>query len=244
MSEEELDKTIQQFGLEKQYITADVFLRTDEDRANHTKLMNLYWLSNDINAKLPFMVGKAELDTVIGKYKVGSILNAPQVTAQTPALWDELVPQVQKVSMDEVNIPTVYGLDQVHGATYSKGGTLFPNNINMAATFNPELAYMMGEIVAYETRACDVPWIFDPVVDLGRNQAWSRQYEGFGEDAYLSSVMGVAVVKGMQGPDPNHIDKYHVASWPKHFFAYGATYNGLDRSPAYLPYEELRGQQL
>lgn len=166
--------------------------------------MRLYWVSNDIQSKLPFRLDEAALDSVVGKYKVGSILNAPQTTAQTPAMWNQVVKTIQDVSIKHLGIPTVYGLDQMHGTTYSTGGTLFPGAINMAATFNRDLVYKMGEIVAYETRACNVPWIYGPCIDLGRMQAWSRQYESFGEDVFLSSEMGAAALRGMQGDNPNH----------------------------------------
>jgi beta-glucosidase len=139
---------------------------------------------------------------------------------------------IQNASLKHFGIPAVYGLDQAHGTTYSLGGTLFPAAINMAATFNRDLVYKMGEIVAYETRACNILWIYGPSTDLGRMHAWSRQYESFGEDVLLSAEIGAAAIRGMQGNDPNHIDRYHVAACLKHYFAYGAGYNGLDRSPA------------
>lgn len=243
MSEQELADTLRRFGLDKQHNAAQLALTTPEDKQNKEKLMRLYWVSNDIQSKLPFRLDEAALDSVVGKYKVGSILNAPQTTAQTPAMWNQVVKTIQDVSIKHLGIPTVYGLDQMHGTTYSTGGTLFPGAINMAATFNRDLVYKMGEIVAYETRACNVPWIYGPCIDLGRMQAWSRQYESFGEDVFLSSEMGAAALRGMQGDNPNHIDAYHVAGCLKHYFAYGAPYNGLDRSPARLSYEELREKQ-
>ena len=243
MSEQELADTLRRFGLDKQHNAAQLALTTPEDKQNREKLMRLYWVSNDIQSKLPFRLDEAALDSVVGKYKVGSILNAPQTTAQTPAMWNQVVKTIQNVSIKHLGIPTVYGLDQMHGTTYSAGGTLFPGAINMAATFNRDLVYKMGEIVAYETRACNVPWIYGPCIDLGRMQAWSRQYESFGEDVFLSSEMGAAALRGMQGDNPNHIDAYHVAGCLKHYFAYGAPYNGLDRSPARLSYEELREKQ-
>lgn len=200
-------------------------------------------LSKEENVKRPFRVDETALDSVINKHKVGSILNAPRTTAQTPTTWNYVVKTIQDASMRGLGIPTIYGLDQMHGTTYTAGGTLFPGAINMAATFNRDLVRKMGEIVAYETRACNVPWIYGPDIDLGRMQAWSRQYEGFGEDVYLTSEMGAAALRGMQGDDPNHIDRYHVAGCLKHYFAYGAPYNGLDRSPIRLSYEELREKQ-
>ena len=188
-------------------------------------------------------VDAEKLDSTINTYKIGSILNAPMTTAQTPVVWNEVVKTIQDASLKGLGIPTIYGLDQTHGTTYTAGGTLFPNAINMAATFNRDLARKMGEIVAYETRACNVPWIYGPSIDLGRHQAWSRQYESFGEDAFLNGEMGAAIVQGMQGPDPNHIDKYHVASTLKHYFAYGTPNNGLDRTPGIVSPQQLREKQ-
>lgn len=243
MDEVQLAETIEKFGLDKLYHASELVLKTSEERKDKEKLMQLYWLSNDIASKLPFRVDETALDSVINKYKVGSILNAPQVTAQTPEMWNYVVNTIQDGSIQGIGIPNIYGLDQMHGTTYTAGGTLFPGNINMAATFNRDLVRKMGEIVAYETRACNVPWIYGPDIDLGRMQAWSRQYEGFGEDVYLTSEMGAAALRGMQGDAPNHIDRYHVAGCLKHYFGYGAPYNGLDRSPIRLSYEELREKQ-
>lgn len=243
MSEAEMDKVIKQFGLENEYKASELAVKSPEDAQNMEKMIRLYGMSNAITSKLPFKVDEVALDSVINKYKVGSILNAPRTTAQTPETWNYVVKTIQDASMKGLGIPDVYGLDQMHGTTYTAGGTLFPSAINMAATFNRELAFKMGEIVAYETRACNVPWIYGPDIDLGRMQAWSRQYEGFGEDVLLDSEMGAAAVRGMQGPDPNHIDKYHVASTLKHYFAYGVPDNGLDRTPATLSYQQLREKQ-
>lgn len=242
-SEEELDQLIRENGLEKQYSAKEIAVKTPEDLQNMAKMIKLYMLSNDIASKLPFKIDEAALDSVINKYKVGSILNAPRTTAQTTDTWNYVVKTIQDASMEGLGIPDIYGLDQMHGTTYTQGGTLFPSAINMAATFNRDLTFKMGEIVAYETRACNVPWIYGPDIDLSRNQAWSRQYEGFGEDVLLDSEMGAAAIRGMQGSDPNHIDRYHVASTLKHYFAYGVPDNGLDRTPATLSYQQLREKQ-
>ena len=242
-SEEELDQLIRENGLEKQYSAKEIAVKTPEDLQNMPKMIKLYTLSNDIASKLPFKIDEAALDSVINKYKVGSILNAPRTTAQTTDTWNYVVKTIQDASMEGLGIPDIYGLDQMHGTTYTQGGTLFPSAINMAATFNRDLTFKMGEIVAYETRACNVPWIYGPDIDLSRNQAWSRQYEGFGEDVLLDSEMGAAAIRGMQGSDPNHIDRYHVASTLKHYFAYGVPDNGLDRTPATLSYQQLREKQ-
>ena len=241
-SKAEVQALIDKNGMGSQY-KAEEMVSDDPMNPDMAKAAKLYAFSQALSNREPFKVDEGKLDSVINKYKVGSILNCPRTTAQTPEKWNEVVKVIQDYSMKGLGIPDVYGLDQMHGTTYTKGGTLFPSAINMAATFNRELTFKMGEIVAYETRACDVPWIYAPDIDLGRMQAWSRQYEGFGEDVYLDSEMAAAAIRGMQGTDPNHIDKYHVASTLKHYFAYGVPDNGLDRTPATLSDQVLREKQ-
>ena len=140
----------------------------------------------------------------------------------------------------KARIPCVFGLDQNHGSTYTQGGTLFPQNINVAATFNREIARRSAEATAYETRAVSVPWTYSPTVDLGRDARWPRIWENFGEDCYLSSEMGKAMVYGFQGEDPNNIDQYHIATSMKHFMGYGVPWTGKDRTPAYISPADLR----
>ena len=180
------------------------------------------------------------LDTIISKWKVGSILNAPGTRAATVSQWQEWIQLIQKKSMKHIGIPDIYGLDHNHGVTYTQGGTLFPQPINLGASFNTELARTMAEITAYESRAANCPWVYNPVVDLGRDPRWPRIWESFGEDAIVNSKMVVAEIKGYQGDDPNHLGKYHVGTSTKHYFAYGAPWTGKDRTPAYLPIQILR----
>jgi beta-glucosidase len=142
--------------------------------------------------------------------------------------------------MKYIGIPDIYGLDHNHGVTYTQGGTLFPQPINLAASFNTELARTGAEITAYESRAANCPWVYNPVVDLGRDARWPRIWESFGEDAIVNSRMVEAEIKGYQGDDPNHIDRYHVGTSTKHYFAYGAPWTGKDRTPAYLSPQMLR----
>lgn len=142
--------------------------------------------------------------------------------------------------MKRIGIPCVFGLDQNHGSTYTQDGTLFPQNINVAATFNREIARRSAEATAYETRAVSVPWTYSPTVDLGRDARWPRIWENFGEDCYLSSEMGKAMVYGFQGEDPNNIDQYHIATSMKHFMGYGVPWTGKDRTPAYISPADLR----
>lgn len=190
-------------------------------------------------ARPDFTIAKDSLDKILGKYKVGSILNVADV-ALTPEQWYSIVSQIQAYSMEHIGIPCIYGLDMNHGASYTMGATLFPQNINMGATFNRELARRGGEITAYETRASDVPWTYNPTVDLGRDPRWPRIWENYGEDAYLSAQMGSATVLGMQGPDPNHIDRYHIASNLKHFMGYGVPVSGKDRTHSSIGEQEMR----
>ena len=185
-------------------------------------------------------INEAMLDTLISKWKVGSILNAPGSSAATIEQWQQWIPQIQEKSMKYLGIPDIYGLDHNHGVTYTQGGTLFPQPINLGATFNPELARRGAEITAYESRAANCPWVFNPVVDLSRDPRWPRVYESFGEDPIVNAKMVVAEIRGYQGDDNNHIDKYHVGTSTKHYFAYGAPWTGKDRTPAYLNPQMIR----
>lgn len=187
-----------------------------------------------------FYIDEHKADSIFSHYKVGSILNAPNTCAPTAKQWEKYMAQIQKLSMKRMGVPCIFGLDQNHGSTYTQGGTLFPQNINVAATFNREIARRSAEATAYETRAVSVPWTYSPTVDLGRDARWPRIWENFGEDCYLSSEMGKAMVYGFQGEDPNHIDQYHIATSMKHFIGYGVPWTGKDRTPAYISPADLR----
>ena len=187
-----------------------------------------------------FYIDEHKADSIFTHYKVGSILNAPNTCAPTAKQWEKYMAQIQKLSMKRMGVPCIFGLDQNHGSTYTQGGTLFPQNINVAATFNREIARRSAEATAYETRAASVPWTYSPTVDLGRDARWPRIWENFGEDCYLSSEMGKAMVYGFQGEDPNHIDQYHIAASMKHFMGYGVPWTGKDRTPAYISPADLR----
>lgn len=194
--------------------------------------------ANDKNGV--FYIDEHKTDSILSRYKIGSILNAPNTCAPTAKQWEKYIAQIQKISMKRIGIPCVFGLDQNHGSTYTQGGTLFPQNINVAATFNREIARRSAEATAYETRAVSIPWTYSPTVDLGRDARWPRIWENFGEDCYLSSVMGKAMVYGFQGEDPNNIDQYHIATSMKHFMGYGVPWTGKDRTPAYISPADLR----
>lgn len=194
--------------------------------------------ANDKNGV--FYIDEHKTDSILSRYKIGSILNAPNTCAPTAKQWEKYIAQIQKISMKRIGIPCVFGLDQNHGSTYTQGGTLFPQNINVAATFNREVARRSAEATAYETRAVSIPWTYSPTVDLGRDARWPRIWENFGEDCYLSSEMGKEMVYGFQGEDPNNIDQYHIATSMKHFMGYGVPWTGKDRTPAYISPADLR----
>ena len=182
--------------------------------------------------------GKGELDTAklkeaILKYHVGSILNISGA-AYTREHWHHIITAIQQMAAtDRLKIPVIYGIDAMHGMNYVQGSTLFPAEIGMAATFNPELTYREAEITAYETRASYIPWDFSPVLDLGRNPLWPRIYETFGEDPYLAKTLGASVIKGYQGSDVSN--EYKVASCMKHYLGYSFPLDGKDRTPAWIP---------
>ena len=185
-------------------------------------------------------VDPAKMDVIFGKYKVGSILNVMQDRAFPREKTADYLTKIQESSMKNIGIPCIYGLDMIHGASYLTDGTLFPQEINLAATFNRDYAKAMGEVMAYETRAAQCPWVFSPVMDLGRDPRWPRQWESFGEDPYLQSEMARIETVAIQGEDPNHIDLEHAAVSIKHFMGYGVPHTGKDRTPAYIAENDLR----
>lgn len=187
-----------------------------------------------------FQLSEAMLDSVIGKYKVGSILNVPNGKAQSVAKWQEIIKRIQEKSMKEIGIPCIYGVDQIHGTTYTLGGTFFPQGINMGATFNRALTREGARISAYETKAGSIPWTYAPVTDLGRDPRWPRQWENYGEDCYVNAEMGREAVLGFQGEDPNKIGANHVAACMKHYMGYGVPVSGKDRTPSSITVQDLR----
>ncbi len=196
--------------------------------------------SNIYASDEPFEIDMAMLDTVIGKYKVGSILNTANNRARTPEVWEIIVRTIQERAIKETGIPVIYGIDSNHGTTYTAGGTFFPQAIGMAATFNVALMEEGSRISGYETRASNIPWTFNPTMDLGRDARWSRQWESYGEDPYLNARMSVASVKGFQGDDIDNIDMNHIAACVKHYMGYGVPVSGKDRTPALISESELR----
>ena len=182
----------------------------------------------------------AKMDVIFGKYKVGSILNVMNDHALDREQTAAFISKIQESSMKHIGIPCIYGLDMIHGASYLTDGSFYPQEINLGATFNREYAAMMGHAMAYETRAAQCPWVFSPVMDLGRDPRWPRQWESWGEDPYLQSEMARVETVAIQGGDPNHIDLEHAAVSIKHFMGYGVPHTGKDRTPAYIAENDLR----
>ena len=185
-------------------------------------------------------VDPAKMDVIFGKYKVGSILNVMNDRALDREKTAAFISKIQESSMKHIGIPCIYGLDMIHGASYLTDGTFYPQEINLGATFNREYAAMMGHAMAYETRAAQCPWVFSPVMDLGRDPRWPRQWESWGEDPYLQAEMARTETIAIQGEDPNHIDLEHAAVSIKHFMGYGVPHTGKDRTPAYIAENDLR----
>lgn len=188
----------------------------------------------------PFAFDKAMVDTIIHKYKVGSILNTTTNTPLTIQKWEEVITHIQKEAIAETGIPIVYGVDQIHGVTYTIDGTLFPQEIGMGATFNRSLVTEGAKVTAYESRAANVPWTFSPTLDLGRDPRWARMWENYGEDTYLIAEMGKAAVLGYQGDNPNNVTGNYIAACLKHYMGYGASFSGKDRTPSYIGENDLR----
>ena len=230
-------QALQQYGRTDDEITK-VLQLSDQEIIDRLSPLGFDIYTGD--TKLEWKLNEQMLDTIISKWKVGSVLNAPGTRAPTVAQWQQWIPLIQKLSMKYIGIPDIYGLDHNHGVTYVQGGTLFPQPINLAASFNTELARSGAEITAYESRAANCPWVYNPVVDMCRDPRWPRIYESFGEDAIVNARMVEAEIRGYQGDDPNHIDPFHVGTSVKHYFAYGAPFSGKDRTPAYLSPQLLR----
>ena len=186
------------------------------------------------------LVDTAKVRHLVREYKIGSFLNMIGVSSRPRAITAEQIKKIQDITMDELGIPMIYGLDMIHGATYLDDATFYPQEVNLAATFDRSYANMMGKVIAYESRAAMTPWVFSPVMDLSRNPCWPRVWESWGEDPYLQSEMSVAETVGAQGHDPNHIGLENVAVSIKHYLGYGATASGKDRTPAYVAPDDLR----
>ena len=209
---------------------------TLEEKVGQMVQITIDYISNDARDD----VDPAKMDILFGKYKVGSVLNVLQGHAFDRAKTADYLSKIQAKSMEHIGIPCIYGLDMIHGASYLTDGSFYPQEINLGATFNRDYARMMGHAMAYETRAAQCAWVFSPVMDLGRDPRWPRQWESWGEDPYLQAEMARTETVAIQGEDPNHIDVEHAAVSIKHFMGYGVPHTGKDRTPAYIAENDLR----
>ena len=234
---EKVRSVLQQYGRSAEEVE-DMVKKTDQEIIDKLGGFPVDIYQGD--TKRVWKLNEVMLDTLISKWKVGSILNAPGTRAPSVDEWQQWIRLIQEKSMKYLGIPDIYGLDHNHGVTYTRGGTLFPQPINLGASFNTKLALRGAEITAYESRAANCPWVYNPVVDLSRDPRWPRVYESFGEDAIVNAKMVAAEIKGYQGEDNNHIDRFHVGTSTKHYFAYGAPWTGKDRTPAYLSPQMIR----
>lgn len=229
----DLQKIIKRYKLEKEF-------KLGKEMPSQDVMMKLYMRIQGIENAKGFQLDEAMLDSVIGKYKVGSILNVPNGVAQSVEKWQEIIKRIQEKSMEVMGIPCVYGVDQIHGTTYTLGGTFFPQGVNMGATFNRELTREGARISAYETKAGSIPWTYAPVTDLGRDPRWPRMWENYGEDAYVNAEMGREAVIGFQGENPNLIGENNVAACMKHYMGYGVPVSGKDRTPSSITEQDMR----
>ncbi len=223
---------VDKYGLNEEF-------KLGEQMPSQEVMTNIFMRIMAIEQAKGFRVSEEALDRIIGQHKVGSILNAPG-SALTAEKWNEVIEAIQAKSIETMGIPTIYGLDQNHGTTYTAGGTLFPQNLSVAASFNREIAYQAAQITAYETRASNCPWTYSPTLDLGRDPRWPRMWENYGEDAYVNAQMGVAAVRGFQGNDPNNIGANNIAVCLKHYLGYGIPFSGKDRTPSYISPADIR----
>ena len=210
-----------------------------DDKIGQMLQLELSTMGQARRGESSYTVNEAKMDSLIGKYRTGSVLNTPGRAVKAEH-WYRIISDIQKKSLETIGIPCIYGLDQNHGASYVSDATIFPQPINLAASFNTDLAFEMGQVTAYESRAANCPWVFNPVLDLGRDPRWPRIWESFGEDAIVNSRMVEKEILGYQGADPNHLGQYNVAACVKHYFAYGAPFTGKDRTPAYISPAMLR----
>ena len=192
---------------------------------------------NKWSSSFPMEIDNIKAQKALVDFKVGSVLNTINNTAQKPSVWFKNISKIQDIAMNNnrFGIPVIYGIDAIHGTTYTDGATMFPQQITTAASWNPENAYNMAKVCAYETRASGIPWNFSPVLDLGLDPRFPRQFETFGEDPLLVERFGVEMIKGYQGLDNDLSNMHNVAACMKHFVGYHATISGKDRTPAYIP---------
>ncbi|MCQ2289124.1 MAG: glycoside hydrolase family 3 C-terminal domain-containing protein [Muribaculaceae bacterium] len=185
------------------------------------------------------MLSAEKVNEAFTTYRVGSILNVPEGIAQTPKVWADVIRTLNSASEFQCGVPELYGVDEIHGASYVWGATLFPQEVSQGASFNKNIPYRIGQITAYESRASLIPWVYSPVMDVARSPLWSRMWESFGEDWHVNAIMASQLTRGLQGDDPNHLGMNNVAACLKHYMAYGAVISGKDRTPSSVTYREM-----
>ncbi len=218
---------------------------TLEEKVGQMAQINLTVIAKGPNkwvSTFPMEIDENKAKRALVDFKVGSVLNTINNTAQKPSVWHQNISKIQEIAIENSihKIPVIYGIDGIHGATYVDGATMFPQQITTAASWNPENAYNMALVSAYETRASSIPWNFSPVIDLGLDPRFSRQFETFGEDPLLVEKFSLSMVKGFQGPNNDISNKYSLASCMKHFVGYHSTISGKDRTPSYIPDNVLK----
>ena len=228
------------FSEKEKFIENLISQMTLEEKVGQMTQINVTVIAkgpNRFSSSTPMEIDDNRANKALVEYKVGSVLNTINNTAQKPSVWFKNISKIQEISMNNnrLKIPVIYGIDAIHGTTYTDGATMFPQQITTAASWNPENAYNMAQVCAYETRASSIPWNFSPVLDLGLDPRFPRQFETFGEDPLLAERFGVEMIKGYQGLDNDVSNKYSVAACMKHFVGYHATISGKDRTPAYIP---------
>mgnify|MGYP001461651630 CR=1 FL=1 len=240
-------------GLKQIQVVSDIDKKADdilskmtlEEKVGQMTQINLTVIAkgpNKWSSSFPMEIDEKKANKALVDFKVGSVLNTINNTAQKPSVWFKNISKIQDIAMKNTNlgIPVIYGIDAIHGTTYTDGATMFPQQITTAASWNPENAYNMALVCAYETRASSIPWNFSPVLDLGLDPRFSRQFESFGEDPLMVERFGVEMIKGYQGLNNDISNKYSVAACMKHFVGYHATISGKDRTPAYIPDNVLK----
>tara|TARA_X000000950_G_scaffold288924_1_gene408400 strand:+ start:1912 stop:4101 length:2190 start_codon:yes stop_codon:yes gene_type:complete len=213
---------------------------TLEEKVGQMAQINLTVIAKGPNkwgSSFPLEIDPQKAKKALVDFKVGSVLNTINNTAQNTETWHKTITEIQKYSIDStrMKLPVIYGIDAIHGTTYTAGATMFPQQITTAASWNEENAYNMALVCAYETRASGIPWNFSPVLDLGLDPRFPRQFETFGEDPLMVERFGEAMIRGYQGENNDISNKYSVAACMKHFVGYHAVISGKDRTPAYIP---------
>ncbi|PTQ94876.1 beta-glucosidase [Mucilaginibacter yixingensis] len=220
---------------------------TLEEKVGQMAQITLDALAKPVPKNQPkaFELDPAKVEDAVGKYYLGSILNASNNRAKTKEEWFSVISTLQDRALKtRLKIPIIYGIDAIHGATYTAGATMFPQQINQAASFNRSLVKRAAQVTAYEVRASNTPWVFSPLLDLGADPRSPRQWESFGEDPYLDGQLGYQAVKGFEGDNNDADNPEHVVSSIKHYLGYQVPLSGKDRTPAFISDQALREYHL